>query len=170
MREGIDVLELDHASGQQAQGPTPALVGRGGAGQRDQLGFLFTIELALIEALADPVRAERGVQALLDEALPQALHGSDADVQRHDDPLIRPGRATLGLVSLEQDLRMLQLADVGLATGEQPFQLVALGRGQRHSVLLHRPPPVGPRQTNRPASHQIIPDAALDAWECLRGC
>jgi hypothetical protein len=28
-------------------------------------------------------------------------------------------------------------------------------------VLLHRPPPVGPRQTNGPASHQITPDDTL---------
>src|SRR6187549_2507991 len=59
----------------------------GGAGQRDQLGFLLAIELALVQPLADPVRAESGLQALQDEALPQALQGRDANIQRRNDPI-----------------------------------------------------------------------------------
>jgi hypothetical protein len=58
VRERVDVLQLDHAPGQQAQRPAPALNGWGGAGQRDQLGFLLAIELALVQPLADPVRAD----------------------------------------------------------------------------------------------------------------
>ena len=100
--------------GQQAQRPAPALDGWSGAGQRNQLGLLLAIELALIKPLADPVRAESGLQALQDEALPQALHGRDANIQRRNDPLVRPCWAALGLVGLEQDLRMLELADIGL--------------------------------------------------------
>jgi hypothetical protein len=53
-------------------------------------------------ARADTIRAESGLQALLDEAPPQALHGGAADIQRRDDPFVRPGWAALGLVGLEQ--------------------------------------------------------------------
>src|SRR6478735_824827 len=164
VRERVDVLQLDHASGQQAQRPAPALDGWGGAGQRNQLGLLLAIELALIKPLADPVRAESGLQALQDEALPQALHGRDANIQRRNDPLVRPGWAALGLVGLEQDLRVLEPADIGFAPGEHLLQLVALRCRQGHSVLLHRSPPACRQRTNRPASHQITADAALGVF------
>jgi hypothetical protein len=105
--------------------------------------------------------------------LPQALHGRDPDIQGRDDPLVRPCRAALGLIGLEQNLRVLQLADIGFAMGEQPFQLVALRCRQRDPILLlHRPPPVGLQQTNRSASHQITTDAVLvhdQASCCARG-
>ena len=138
MGERVDVLQLDHPPGQQTQGPAPMLLGWGRAGQGDQLGFLFAIELALVETLADTIGAESGLQALFDEAPSQALHGRAADIQRRDDPLVGPCRAALGLVGLEQDLGVLQLADIGFAPGEQLFQLVGNCSTPPHSNKLLR--------------------------------
>ncbi|MFZ1430235.1 MAG: hypothetical protein WAS21_26105 [Geminicoccaceae bacterium] len=74
----------------------------------------------------DPVRAERGLQALQDKAPPQALHGRDANLQHRNDPLVRPCWVALALVGLEQDLRLLEPADIGFAPGEPLLQFVAL--------------------------------------------
>jgi len=42
----------------------------------------------------------------------------------------------LGLIGLEQDLGVLDLANIGLAPREQPLQLVALVSRERHPMLL----------------------------------
>jgi hypothetical protein len=59
-----------------------------------------------------------------------------------------PPHPTLALVRLEQDLRVLELADVGLATREQPLDLLALLASQRDPIPLHRPSPLGPTGLN----------------------
>jgi hypothetical protein len=147
------LLQADEAEG------GPARVDEDVASALD--ASIRTVELARVEAFAGAIGAGCGPQALLDEARPQALRGRAADIQRRNDPLVRPGWAALGLVGLEQDLRVLRLADIGFAPGERPFQLVALRCRQGHLMLLHRPLPVGLHQTNRPASHPIMADDAL---------
>jgi hypothetical protein len=156
VRERVHTLQLDHPPCQQAQAPPTVAVRRRRAGQGDQVGLLLAVQLPAVGPPAAAVRAERRRQALLDEPPAQTLHGGEADVEGLDDPLVRPARPSLGLVRLEQDLGVLELAHVRLAAREQPPQPLALLAGQRHPVPLHRPSPVGPHRTNgsaHPSGH-----------------
>jgi hypothetical protein len=57
--ERVDVGQFDHVLGQKPQRPARLSVGRSRAGQRDQVSLLRAIELALVDALATPVGAQR---------------------------------------------------------------------------------------------------------------
>lgn len=106
------------------------------AGQRNQVGLLGAIELGPVLARARSVGAQRRRQALFDEALAQALDGRDADLERFGNASVAPSRPARGLVSLEQDLRVLEPAHVRLAAREQLAQLRALVRRQRDPIFL----------------------------------
>src|SRR5213082_1920675 len=79
-----------------------------------------------------------GVRPLLDEPLPHPGDGGGADVEGLSDALVGPGGAAVGLVGLEQDAGMGQLAGGRLAGGDQVVQGLAFLGGQRHKVFLHR--------------------------------
>src|SRR5215204_135560 len=167
VRERVGVAQLDHAARQQAQRPAPASLRRRRAGQGDQVRLLLAVEPARVDPRAAAIRAERGGQALLHEAPPQALHGGHPDPDRSCDPLVGPARPTHRRVSLEQDLRVLEPAHVRLAARQQRRELIALRRRQRHSIPLHGAPP-GPspyrRQPER-ATPQISGGRALGLVE-----
>src|SRR5215218_6259606 len=115
VRDRVGVAQLDHAARQQAQRPAPASLRRRRAGQGDEVRLLLAVEPARVDPRAATIRAERGGQALLHEAPPQALHGGHPDPDRFRDPLVGPARPTHRRVGLEQDLRVLEPAHVRLA-------------------------------------------------------
>ena len=110
--------------------------------------FLLAVELGGVDPLATTIGAQRRRQALLDKAPPQPLHGGKAYLQRLGDALVRPARPRLGLVRLEQDLRVPEPAHIGLAARQQPPEFLPLLSRQRHPIALHPPPPASHRQNN----------------------
>jgi hypothetical protein len=142
--ERVDVSQLDHPPRQQAQRPAPVPLGWLGTRRGDEVGLLLAVELGGIDPLAAAVWAQRRRQALLDEALADARHGREAHPDRLGDAPVTPGRPACGFIGLEQDLGVLELAHVGLAAREQPPELRALRRRQRHPIPLHRQPPAVP--------------------------
>src|SRR5215207_2884227 len=142
--ERVDIGQLDHMLGEKPQRPARPSLGRGLAGERDQLGFLGPIQLALIGVCPRAVGSQRRLQALLDKALAQPLDGGDACMEGLGDPLVRPARTTVGLIRLEQDLGVLETAHVCLAPRQQPLKLLALLTRERYPILLgHGWPPEG---------------------------
>jgi hypothetical protein len=144
--------EFNHPPGQEPQRPSRLPIGRSGAGQRDQMRLLLPVELSRVDALAATIRAQRCRQALLDKAPPQTLHSGETNLQRLGNTLVHPARPSLSLVRLEQNLRMLELTDVGLAPCKQSPKLLAFLARQRHPVALHPSSPAGPRQNNGAAA------------------
>ena len=57
--ERVDVGQFDHVLGQKPQRPARLSVRGRCAGQRDQVSFLGAVELALVDALATPIGAQR---------------------------------------------------------------------------------------------------------------
>ena len=100
------------------------------------MGLLRAVEFALVDARSRVVGSQGRLQALLDKALAHPLDGGDTCVEGLRDALIRPARPAFGLVCLEQDLSVLDLANIGLAACEQPLKLVAFVSRERHPVLL----------------------------------
>jgi hypothetical protein len=98
--------------------------------------LLGTIELARIDAFSTPVGAQGGGEPLFDKAPAHALDRDDPSLERLGNALVRPARSAFGLIGLEQDLSVLDLANIGLATREQPLQLVAFVSRERHPMLL----------------------------------
>jgi hypothetical protein len=142
VRERVDIGQLHHALGQQTQRPAGASFGRRRAGQRDQVRLLGAVELVLVGAFSTPVRAQGGGEPLLDKASAHALDSGDPSVERRGNALVRPARSFFGLIGLEQDLSVLDLANIGLAACEQPLKLVAFVSRERHPILLgHDRPP-----------------------------
>ena len=136
MRERVDIGQLNHALRQQAQRPAGASVGRSRAGQRDQVCLLRTIKLSLVDPLPTPVRAQGGGEALFDKAPAHTLDRRDPSLERLGHALVRPARSAFGLIGLEQDLRVLDRANIGLAAREQPLKRVAFVSRERHAILL----------------------------------
>ena len=125
------------------------------------MSFLGAVELALVDALAAPVGAQGGGEPLFDKALAHALYGRDPGLERLSNARVWPGRPTVGLIGLEQDLGVLDLANVSFAPRQQPLKLVAFGKGEGHPVLLgHGRPPVstGPHNKNL----QLTPSALTE--------
>jgi hypothetical protein len=147
--------------GEKPQGPARPSLGRGLAGERDQVGFLGAIQLALIGARPRAVGSQRRLQALLDEALAQPLDGGNACMEGFGDALVRPARSIVGLIRLEQDLSVLETAHVCLAPGQQPLKLLALLTRKRHPILLGQGwPPAGSdphqQQNAKPLASALI--------------
>lgn len=148
--------ELNHLPGQEPQRPSRLPLGRRGAGQGNQMRFLLAVESGGIDPLATTIGAQRRHQALLDKAPPQALHGGKTNLQRLGNALVRPARPRLGLVRLEQDLRVPQPAHIRLAARQKLPEFLPLLTRQRHPIALHRQPSASPHQTNRsdhPSDH-----------------
>jgi hypothetical protein len=112
---------------QGASGKVP--LGRRRAGRRDQVRLLPAVEPGAVAPSAAAVRAQGRREALLDEPPLEPLHGGEADARRVGDAVIRSARPILGLVRLEQDASMPELAHVSLATPEQLPDLRALLAG-----------------------------------------
>ena len=115
------------------------------------MSFPGAVELSFVDALASAVGAQRRGEPLLDKALAHALHGRDPGREGLGDARVWPGRPTVGLIGLEQDLGVLDLANIGFAARQQPLKLVAFRKGEGNAVLLgHGRPPVstGPHNKN----------------------
>jgi hypothetical protein len=155
----VHIGEFDHAPGQQAQCPAPAPCRRGRTGERDEVGLLRAVELALVDALAAPVRVQRCREALFDKALADTLHGRDADIECLGDARVRPRGSAFGLIGLEQNLGVLEPAHVSLAVCQQAPEFVALGWSERHPVhLVHGQSPVSACSV-RDRNAQLTPSA-----------
>ena len=141
--------ELNHPPGQEPQRPSRLPVGRSGAGQRDQMRLLLPVELGGVDPLAAAIRAQRRRQAFLDKPPPQALHGGKTNLQRLGNALVRPARPRRGLVRLEQNLRVPEPTDIGLAPRQQPPKLLTLLSPQGHPIALHPSPPASPKAVQR---------------------
>ena len=89
-----------------------------------------------------PPKTEKMEAQLWDavQTLAHALHGRQTDVQRFRNALIAPTWAIRDLVGLEQDLRVLERAHIGLAAGEHLPELLPLRWFQRHPIRLHDQP------------------------------
>jgi hypothetical protein len=99
--------------------------------------LLGTIKLSLGEARSRAGGAQGRLQALLDTALTPSLEGGDPRVKGVRDALVRPARPAFGLIRLEQHLGGLETAHIRLAPGQQTVKLLALRRGERHTILRH---------------------------------
>src|SRR5215211_7329255 len=104
--ERVDIGQFHHVLGQKPQRPARLSVGWSRAGERDQVSFLGAIELALVEALATPIGAQRGGKTLFDKALAHALDSRDPGLERLGDARVWPGWPTVGRIGLEQDLSL----------------------------------------------------------------
>jgi hypothetical protein len=114
------------------------------------VSLLGAVELALVDALATPIGAQRRGKTLFDKALAHALDGRDPGLERLSDARVWPGRPTVGLIGLEQDLGVLDLANIGFAPRQQLLKLLPFGTGEGHPVLLvHGRPPVSTGPHNR---------------------
>src|SRR6266540_2572723 len=133
--------QRDQLVGQELHRPLVAARRRRRAGQSDEPGLGRPIAFALAAGPLLLLATQGVVQALLDEALADALDGSDADLDRLADALVGPGRPAVGGVGLEQDAGAGELLGGGLAGGDQGGQLRAFLGGQRNLVLLHGVPP-----------------------------
>src|SRR5205807_676541 len=74
----IRVPQFDHFAGQQTQGPAPSSRRWLAAGQRDQVGLLLTIQLAVAMPRLG-LTGKHSRQALLDEGLANAVDGYQPD-------------------------------------------------------------------------------------------
>src|SRR6266540_3659506 len=133
--------QRDQLVGQELHRPLVAARRRRRAGQSDEPGLGRPIAFALAAGPLLLLATQGVVQALLDEALADALDGSYADLDRLADALVGPGRPAVGGVGLEQDAGAGELLGGGLAGGDQGGQLRAFLGGQRNLVLLHGVPP-----------------------------
>jgi hypothetical protein len=68
-------------------------------------------------------------------------------------------RCGIGLVRLEQDLGVLDFANVCLAARKQPFKLFALRKGEPHPVLFGHGWPPGLSIRRSPGNAQTITSA-----------
>ena len=87
----------------------------------------------------------------MDKALAHALHGRDPCSERLSDARVWPRGSAFSFIGLEQDLGVLDLANIGFAPRQQPLKLLAFGKGECNPVLLgHGRPPVstGPHNNN----------------------
>src|SRR5918912_1139935 len=130
------------------------------AGERDEVGFLGAVELGLVEAFSAAIRAEGIGQAALDEASSDARHGGDAHIEGFGDLGIAPGGSARGLIGLEQDVGVLEFLHVGLAAGEQAFQVLALLFGERDAISLH-----GGLHQDTPSIPQVS-SPSNHPWQC----
>jgi len=106
------------------------------------VSFLGAVELALVDALATPIGAQRGGEPLFDKAPAHALNCRDPSLEGLGNALIWPSGSAVGLIGFEEDVSVLEPANVRLAAGQQPLQFVALRRGECHPVSLgHARPP-----------------------------
>ena len=99
--------------------------------------LLSAVELAVVDARSRAGGAQGRLQALLDTALTPSLEGGDPRVKGVRDALVRPARPAFGLIRLEQHLGGLETAHIRLAPGQQTVKLLALRRGERHTILHH---------------------------------
>src|SRR5262249_26486289 len=104
-------------------------------------GFGPAVELPLSAGAVLLLAAQGCLQALLDEALADALDGGAADLDRLGDPLVGPGRAAGGGGRLEQGAGGGKLAGGALAGRDQVGQLLAVLVSERNLVLLDGVPP-----------------------------
>src|SRR5512139_949735 len=97
MRYSISDLQLYNLVGQQAQAPAGVAIRRRAAGECNQTGFLFPVELA---AVLSPwsTRIQRRIQPFQDETLARSFGRGDAHVQRLADGSVLPA-----IVGFQQD-------------------------------------------------------------------
>jgi len=101
----LDIPERDAAVGEQTQTPPcPSLRGRA-AGERDQVRLAGPVELGRVHPLGR-ARVARQVKPLFYKEQPDAAHRARAHIQRRRDVLVRPTRAALRHIRLEQDARV----------------------------------------------------------------
>ena len=122
MGDGLDDLQLDEPAGEQARGPAGAAPGRPGAGQDDQAGLGVAVEHGEPTGAGLGLADQRGFEALLDEALADALDGADIDVEGQGDVGVAPGGSTVGGVGLQQDAGVGDPLGGGLAGGAEGRQ------------------------------------------------
>ena len=93
---------------------------------------LRAVQLALVNPPTRAVGAQGRGEAVLDEALPHALHGCHPGAHRLGNPGVAPARpaaspvSRLALVGAQQHLRVLELAHVRLAARQNRRKRVAL--------------------------------------------
>jgi hypothetical protein len=104
-------------------------------GQGDQPRFLRPVQFPRIHAPRRPA-IQGGLQARLDELLPDPRDGRLADLHRFGNRGVDPPWAPRAFVRLEQDPRMGQLPRRRRTRGDKSLEFGALGFGQFDDVLL----------------------------------
>ena len=133
MRDRLDGIEPDQLPGQQARRPARAALGRGGAGERDQVRLLRPVERPLVDPVG-PLARQRRRQPLGREPPPGAQDGARGDVQRPGDGGVRPPRAAFAGVGLEQDAGAGQQPRRGGARADQGPEVGALLLARRDAA------------------------------------
>jgi hypothetical protein len=134
MGDPINVAKHRQSIGQQPKRPVLPPGGWSRAGQREQVGFSFTIQLA--RSPTSGSMAMRGcVQPLFDEALADTMNGLATDIEGLLDILISPSRTPWTAISFEQDLGMGTHAACSSAGVDQLAKLSALISSQGYNVF-----------------------------------
>jgi hypothetical protein len=145
--DAVGVPQFDQFAGQQTNGPTTSSRGRLAACQRNQVGFLLTIQLAVAVPRLG-LAGEHCLQALFDESLANAIDGCQPDVKGGADLLIGPGW-TSSAVGLEQNPGAGDLSGGRSTLTHQCLQRLPLLLGQGYHVLLvHRRCPLPGNERN----------------------
>lgn len=134
MADGLDIAEFDHLVGQQAQGP-PGMT-RGG--RTTAQGHQVRLDLAVEELLAGRLTrlaVEHHVEAIVDEALPEAFDRAQADAEALGDAFVGPGRCSRGLIGFEEHEGAADDAGVMRAASREGIEVVAFGVGQFNDVF-----------------------------------
>ena len=126
--------QLDHAAGQQSQGPVRIARRRRPQSQGDDLRLLLAVEHLRDRGLGPPGAVEGLAESPLAEALPDVLDRLGAARERLGDPRVGPVRAVD--VRLQEDLRPPDLLRGPLQLLDDLSELGPLRVGQSDDVLL----------------------------------
>ena len=110
-------------------------LGRGTAGQGDQVGLAATIELGWILPVYDAIVVERGRQARRDHGLANVRHGHFADPEGLGDGGVGPSRPFGAGLGFEQNLGVHDAARRCLTAPDQFAALLTSSVGKLHHIL-----------------------------------
>src|SRR5271166_6875296 len=116
--------------------PTRASLGRFGARQGDQLGFLLAVENTLHGWRLALFAVQNRLEALLYQLLAHAVDHGRAGVQGRDDLVVAPSWPCLRDIGLQQDARLQHPSRRPFSLSDQFLKLLAFLAAQPHNVLL----------------------------------
>src|SRR5882672_11129320 len=137
---------------QQPQGPACASLGRFGASQGNQLGFLLAIKNPCNRRRCPLLAAQHSLETFLSQLLPHSVNHGNAGVESLDDPAVTPAFTGFRDIGLQQYSRLQQPLSWALALSYQRLKPLAFLDAQPHDILLYR---------NFPGSHD-----RLRRWRC----
>src|SRR6266511_1889958 len=131
------MAQLHNLVGQEPQRPLAPSHRRRTARQRNQVGFLLPVELALVYAPARPW-VQRGIKSFFHELAPDPLDRRAPHIERRHDLLVRPAWTARPLIGLEEDPRTGQAPRSRPPCGNALVELLAFNLGQGDAIVLLR--------------------------------